>query len=186
MVRPESCVELAGVSPVPVSAKTPDSWPQFQEVIPGIRARRQAVGGPAEAGWPEGAKLWSVTSSEPCSVDKLKTERWKGPTCHLRRRQQTANRDLEMARWTFTAYGGWNATTVRRGTGETLPDRGESREKVALISLRTNGREVGRESEGVVVLEDKDNITLSSPKGQGKGPCLSRESVQEVSARECL
>jgi hypothetical protein len=133
-----------------------------------------------------GAKLRSVTLSELCSAVTLKTERWKGRAGHGERRQQTACLDLEMARWTFPAYGRWNVTTVEHGTGETLPDRGKNREKVTPISLRTKGREVRRESEGVVVLEDKDNITLSSPKGQGKGLYLSKASAQEVSARECL
>ena len=47
------------------------------------------------------------------------------------------------------------------------------REKVAPISLRTKGREVRRESEGVVVLESKDNKTLLSPgNGAREGPLL--------------
>jgi len=76
MVRPESCAELAGESPVPVSAKTPDSWPQLRGGILGARARRQAASSTGQTVWLGGAKLRSVTSSEPCSVvTLLKAER---------------------------------------------------------------------------------------------------------------
>lgn len=55
------------------------------------------------------------------------------------------------------------------------------------ISLRVKAWEASRESEGVVVLEVRDSKTLASPETeQGKGPCLNRACVQEVSARECL
>ena len=41
--------------------------------------------------------------------------------------------------------------TVQYGTGETLPGRGESREKALAISLRAKRQRARRESEGVVV-----------------------------------
>jgi len=41
--------------------------------------------------------------------------------------------------------------TVQHGTGETLPGRGESREKALTISLRAKSWCVRRESEGIIV-----------------------------------
>jgi hypothetical protein len=188
VVRPESCVELAGASPVRASAKTPGSWPQLRGVILGARARRQAVSGADETAWLEGAKLRSVTSSELCSAVTLKPERWKGRAGHGERRQQTVRTEFGEGALDFP--GVWemerNDSSTRNRRDPTWPSLDEGREKIASISLRTKGREVRRESEGVVVLEDKDNTTLSSPRGQGKGLYLSKASAQEVSARECL
>lgn len=86
-------------------------------------------------------------------------------------------------RWTSAGYGERNVHKVWRGTGETLLVRGESREKVRPINRKAKGREGKRESERVVVPEDEDNTTSSSPSKDAarEGPVIESTFVERVS-----
>ena len=64
MLRLESCVRLAGVSPVRVSAGAPGSRPRFQGEIPGAeRGVESLFGGSKRVGWD--CSLVKVTIGEP-------------------------------------------------------------------------------------------------------------------------
>ena len=58
--------------------------------------------------------------------------------------------------------------------------------KVITISASVKGDEVRRESEGVVVPEDKDTKTLSSPQGKGRASDWIDACVKRVSVGACL
>jgi len=89
MVRPESCIELTGVSPVAVSAEAPRSRPRTREEIPssewGVKSPRSAV-------WPAGGEQVRRPSIkrtlQPRDINNRKVV--LAEPLMSRRRQQTA------------------------------------------------------------------------------------------------
>src|SRR5271157_4347521 len=95
MVRPESCVLLAGARPVRVSAGAPGSRPQPRIEISAVTAGRRK---PVQQ---QGAKKRAATLSERCSLVKFSAERcWGGPSrsCHGegKRQQSRPERLLDL------------------------------------------------------------------------------------------
>jgi len=71
MVRPESCDELTGGSPVRVSARAPGSRLRLLREIAVVERSVESL-------WKEGAKQRAATVSEVCSLVRLSAERCLG------------------------------------------------------------------------------------------------------------
>ena len=170
MVRPESCMNLTGASPVRVIAGEPGSRPQFQGVILGTTAGRQKS-------QLVGAKKRAVTSSERCSLVRLSPERGLGGpsrSCHGEgNRQSPVKPERE---WTSPGYWRRHASIGECGTGETLPGSRKAktariRPKAEIAGSREGVRGVRSTEEGgqEKPLEGRDPASVVVAKGKREG-----------------
>ena len=141
VVRPRSCIELAGGSPVPVGIGAPGSRPRF--VVERWRAERgveSLFGGSKRAGrsavWCESCSLVTVTMGEPS-----RSHHGEG---HARR--------TWFRLWScgvFPGYGERHVRIVRCGTGEARPGCPSGKDPRYKPMVKSDGGQ--RESDGVVV-----------------------------------
>ena len=153
MVRPERRVDLAGESPVRVSAGAPGSRLQPGGEIRPCRAECQK---PLQQ---RGANRRAATISERNSLVTLSAERcFRGPSrsCHGEgnRQHSRTGRDAGPLRGHRRRHVG----TDRRGTGEALPG-GHVGQRPAYKAGWPKSRGAGRESERLVVPVKACNIT---------------------------
>jgi len=175
MVRPDRkvprqrggscCIELAGASPVAVSAGAPRSRPRAKEETPssewGVESPQEAVGLP---GGEQVRRPSVMRTLQPREIDNRKVG--LAEPLMSRRRQQTASH----AGWMQDARGVW-----RRACGDSSMRnrRDPSRRPASGIGdpykPMVKGDRAGRESEGPVVPP-----TPVEKAGRGKGPCFGR------------
>ena len=178
MVRPEriafggdSCfIELAGESPVAVSAEAPRSRPRAREEISssewGVKSPRSAAG---LTGGEQVRRPSEKRSLQPRDMNTRKVVPAEPLT--PRRRQQTApvNRfgAVQDGRGVGSRACGHSSVRNRRGPSR-LPTSGEG----GPYKLMAKWDRAGRESEGFIVL-----LTPADKAGRGKGPCFGRVGV---------
>ena len=165
MVRPESCIELTGASPVAVSAEAPRSRPRAREEIPssewGVKSPRRVVrldGG-------EQVRRPSIKRTlQPREINTRKVG--QAEPLMSRRRQQTApvNRfgAVQDAREVERTACGDSSIRNRRDPSRLLTlSEGDPYKPMAKADR------AGRESEGFIVPLKPDNKS-----GRGKEPCF--------------
>jgi hypothetical protein len=163
MVRPESCIELTGASPVAVSADAPRSRPRaWEEILPpewGVKGPRSAV---RQVGGEQVRRPSEKRSLQPREINTRKV----APAEPLmpRRRQQTA---LAIG-WTQDGRGvgsracGHRSMRNRRDPSRRLTlSEGDPYKPMAKVDR------AGRESEGFIV-----PLTPVANAGRGKEPCF--------------
>jgi hypothetical protein len=172
VVRPESCIELAGASPAAVSAGAPRSRPRAREEIPspewGVKSPRsivRSVGGErvrrpsvARTLQPRDMNTRKVVPAEPLTP---------------RRRQQTApgmTGAVQDGRGVERRACGHSSVRNRRG-----PSRPPMSGEGGADKPTAKQRRAGRESEGPVVPStpaDKAGQSGARAPARGKGPCF--------------
>jgi len=170
MVRPESCTELAGGSPVAVSAGAPRSRPRAAgETQPsewGVESPQGAVG---FLGGEQDRRHSTKRTLQPRKMNNRKVG--LAEPFMSGRRQQTASKTGAMQ----DTRGVW-----RRACGDSLVRnrRDPSWRPTSGIGgpykpMMVKGDRAGRESEGPIV-----PLTPVEKAGRGKGPCFGRGGVR--------
>ena len=178
MVRPDGttsrwwgvpcCIELAGESPVAVSAGAPRSRPRAPGETPssewGVKSPQGAVGFP---GGEQVRRPSAERTLQPRDIDFRKDG--LAEPLMSRRRQQTASRAgaMQDARGVRRRACGHSSVRNRRDPSR-LPTSGEGDP----YKPKVKRDRVGRESEGPIVL-----LTPVDKAGRGKGPCFGRGGV---------
>jgi hypothetical protein len=174
MVRPESYIELAGASPVAVSADAPRSRPRAREEIP---SSEWGVKGPQVVVRLSGGEQVRRPSQERTLQPRDIGTRKGGQAEPLmaRRRQQTAYAigAVQDSRGVWRRACGHRSVWNRRD-----PSRRPTLGAGDPYKPTAKGERVGRESEGSIVPP-----TPVDKAGRGKGPCFGRGDIREVSAR---
>ena len=174
MVRPESYIELAGASPVAVSADAPRSRPRAREEIP---SSEWGVKGPQVVVRLSGGEQVRRPSEERILQPREIGTRKGGQAEPLmaRRRQQTAHAigAVQDSRGVERRACGHRSMWNRRD-----PSRRPTLGAGAPYKPTAKRECVGRESEGSIVPP-----TPVDKAGRGKGPCFGRGDIREVSAR---
>jgi len=166
VVRPESCIKLAGGSPAAVSAGAPRSRPRaVRETEPsewGVESPQVAVRLPGG----EPVRRPSVERTlQPREIDNRKVG--SAEPLMSRRRQQTASGRTGAMQ---DARGVW-----RRACGDSLvrnrrdPSRRPASGEGGPYKPKAKGDRAGRESEGPIV-----PLTPVEKAGRGKGPCFGQ------------
>ena len=171
MVRPESCIELAGASPAAVSADAPRSRPRAWEEIPpsewGVKSPRSVV-------WPVGGE----------QVHRPSVKRTLQPR-EIRTRKGVVVEPLMSRRRQQTAPVKIGAVQDRRGVERRACGHSPMRNRRDPSRLPTSGEgdpykptvkadRAGRESEGPIVPTGRPSLpaTPVDKAGRGKGPCF--------------
>ena len=147
MVRPESCIELTGASPVAVSAEAPRSRLRAQEAI---RASEWSVKSPRSVVRRAGGKQVRRPSIKRTLQPREIRTRKVGQAEPLmsRRRQQTASGIGA----TQDARGVWRRACGNRSVRNRRdPSRRPASGEGAAYKPKVKGQRAGRESEGFVV-----------------------------------
>ena len=172
MVRPESCIELTGASPVAVSAGAPRSRPRAWEEIPssewGVKSPRSVV---RPVGGEQVRRPSVARTLQPREINTRKVVLAEPLTS--RRRQQTApgmTGAVQDGRGVWRRACGHSSMRNRRDpsrppmSGDGDPDKPTVKQDRA-----------GRESEGPVVPStpaDKAGQSRGHALVRGKGPCF--------------
>jgi len=116
MVRPESCTDLAGESPVRAKAGEPGSRPQSGEEIPRATAGRQKsdLSGKQRSGPQHKVNAAASLHYQP------KGDR-EGRAAHITAKAEDKSRQEPEREWTSPGYWWRHALKGMCGTGETLP-----------------------------------------------------------------
>ena len=184
MVRPDRvaspgdscCIELAGESPVAVSAGAPRSRPRTSgETSPsewGVKSPRRVVG---RAGGEQVRRPSTKRTLQPREIGIRKETGWPSRSCHGEGNRLHLQPD---GCRTPAGYRGGHADSssmrTRRG-----PSRRPASGEGAAYKLKAKGRRAGRESEGFVVPKGRPCLPVKPAKaGGGKGPCFGDGRVR--------
>jgi len=168
MVRPESCIELAGVSPATVSTGAPCSRPRATRET---AAPERGVESPwVVVGLPGGERIRRPSvkrTLQPRDIDTRKVG-WPSRSCHGEgNRLHRGPEEVQDARGVWRRACGDSSMRNRRGPSR-LPTLGGG----GSYKPSAKGNRAGRESEGFIV----PRMPVDKA-GGGKGPCFGHGGV---------